>query len=70
MIPTIRGVYLSDLLDMSLSVPSFFAQNSIIAMGSIDAKISETASRTMNLLKSNPASLNDSAIQIIKNKLS
>ena len=36
-------------------------------MGSMDAKISETISRTMNLLKSNLPCVNDSERQIIKN---
>lgn len=66
-IPTISGVYLSDLLDMSLSVPSFFAQNKIIAIGNIDANINEINSKTMNLLKLNCPPLNDSIRQIIKN---
>lgn len=67
MIPTINGMNLSDRLDMSLSVPSFFAQNNMIAMGSMDAKISETTSNDMNLLKSNTLPLNESITQIIKN---
>ena len=66
-IPTMRGMYLSERLEMSLSVPSFFAQNNIIAMGSIDAKINETSSRTMNLFKLNSPPLNDSIKQMIKN---
>ena len=66
-IPTINGMYLSDLLEMSLSVPSFLAQNNMIAMGSMDAKISETTSNVMNLLKLNPPPLNESIMQIIKN---
>ena len=67
MIPTINGMNLSDLLEMSLSVPSFLAQNNIIAMGNMDAKIMDTASSVKNLLKSNPLPLNDNAKQIIKN---
>ena len=67
MIQTMSGMNLSDRLDMSLSVPSFLAQNNIIAMGSMDAKISETTSNIMNLLKSNPPPLNEIITQIIKN---
>jgi hypothetical protein len=36
-------------------------------MGSIDAKISETISKTMNSLKSNLPALNDNVRQMIKN---
>jgi methylglyoxal synthase len=67
MIPTMSGMKRSDLFDVSLSVPSFLAQNNMIAMGSMDAKISETTSNAMNLLKSNPLPLNESITQIIKN---
>ncbi len=67
MIPTINGMYLSDLFEMSLSVPSLLAQNNIIAMGSADAKINETTSNTINLLKSNPLPVTDNVKQIIKN---
>ena len=68
MIPTIRGMYLSDLFEMSLSVLSLFAQNSMIAIGKIDANTTETASRTMNFPKSNPLGANDNAAQIIRNR--
>ena len=67
MMPTMSGMYLSDLLEMSLSVPSFFAQKSMIAIGRMEAKISEMISMTMNLLKSNPSGVNDSVRHIIKN---
>ena len=66
-IPTINGVYLSLLFEISESVPSLLAQNSIIAIGRSEAKISEITSKTMNLLKSNPLLLNDSTEQMIKN---
>ena len=56
-IPTISGMYLSDLLEMSLSVLSLFTQNSMIAIGNIEANISETTSITMNFPKSNPSKL-------------
>jgi hypothetical protein len=36
-------------------------------MGNMDAKINETTSKTMNLLKSNPSLVNDNVKQIIKN---
>lgn len=67
-IPTIRGMYLSDLFEMSLSVFSFFAQNSMIAIGNIEANISETTSRTMNFPKSNPSAVNDNVRHIIRNR--
>ena len=65
--PTIRGMYLSDLFDMSLSVPSLLAQKSMIAMGRAEANTSETASITMNLETSNPSGVNESVRHIIKN---
>ena len=40
-IPTINGTNLSSLLEMSLSVLIFLAQNTIIAIGRRDAKIRE-----------------------------
>ena len=67
-IPTISGMYLSDLLEMSLSVLSLFTQNSMIAIGNMEANTSEMASRTMNLPKSNPFGVNDNAAQIMINK--
>ena len=66
-IPIIRGMYLSDLFEMSLSVPIFLAQNNIIAMGNMDANIIETNSKTMNLLKLNSPPLKDNIKHIIKN---
>lgn len=66
-IPTISGMYLSDLFDMSLSVPSFFAQNNIIAIGNIEAKINDIASNLTNFVKSNSPFVNDNVKQIIKN---
>ena len=65
--PTISGVNLSLLLEMSLSVPSFFAQYNMIAIGRTDAKTSEISSRAMNLDKLKTPSSNDSTIHIIKN---
>lgn len=66
-IPTIRGMYLSDLFDMSLSVPSFFAQNNIITIGNIEAKINDMASNLTNFVKSNSPFVKDNVKQIIKN---
>lgn len=62
--PTISGMYLSERLEMSLSVSSLLAQKRIIAMGSMDAKIIDTTSRTINSPKSNPDALNDIMIHI------
>jgi hypothetical protein len=67
MIPTISGMYLSDLFEMSLSVFSFLAQKRMIAIGSREAKTNETTSRTMNFEKSNPSGVNDNVRQIMKN---
>ena len=66
-IPTIRGMNLSDLFEMSLSVPIFLAQPSIITRGNIDANIIETNSKTMNSLKLKFVPLNDRKKQMIKN---
>ena len=66
-IPTISGMYRSDLFEMSLSVPSFLAQKRMIAIGRSEANISEITSRTMNFEMSNPPAVNDSVKQIIKN---
>ena len=65
--PTINGTNLSVLLDMSLSVPSFFAQVNIIIIGKIDEKTSEINSKTMNLDMLNSPFSNDSTTHIIKN---
>ena len=66
-IPTIRGMYLSDLLEMSLSVLSFLAQKRMIAIGRIEAKISETISNVTNFEMSNPSPVNDNIKQMTKN---
>ena len=66
-IPTIKGMYLSERLEMSLSVFSFFAQKRMIAIGKMDANTNEMTSKTMNLPKSNPLGVNDNAAQIIRN---
>ena len=68
MIPTINGMNLSDLFEMSLSVLSFLAQKRMIAIGNMEAKISEITSRTMNFPESNPFGPNDNVRQIMKNK--
>lgn len=65
--PTINGTNLSVLLDMSLSVPIFFAQPKIIAIGNIDEKTSEINSKTMNLDMLNSPFSKDSTMHIIKN---
>ena len=65
--PTINGTNLPVLLDMSLSVPSFFAQVNIIIIGKIDEKTSEINSKTMNLDMLNSPFSNDSTTHIIKN---
>lgn len=62
--PTINGVNRSVLLDMSLSVPSFFAQYRMIAIGSIDVNISDIIS---NVRKSVKLCLNVNVKQIIRN---
>jgi hypothetical protein len=64
--PTISGMYLSERFDMSLSVPSLFAQKRIMAIGRTDAKTRDMTSRTMNLDKSNPPGVNDNVAHIIK----
>ena len=51
MMPIMRGMNLSVLFEMSLSVPSFLAQNKIIAIGSADAKTIETNSKVIKLSK-------------------
>lgn len=65
--PTTSGAYLSDLLDMSLSLPSLVAQNKMIAIGKSEAKIKDITSKTMNLDKSNPLLVKDKVREIIKN---
>ena len=65
--PTIKGVNLSSRFDMSLSVLSFFAQNTIIAIGSIEANTIEIDSKRMNLAKLNWPFSNDNTIDIIRN---
>ena len=66
-IPTIKGIYLSDLFEMSLSVLSFLAQKRMIAIGRIEAKISETISNVTNFEMSNPSPVNDNVKQMTKN---
>lgn len=65
--PTTSGAYLSDLLDMSLSLPSLVVQNKMIAIGKSEAKIKDITSKTMNLDKSNPLLVKDKVREIIKN---
>ena len=48
MIPIIIGMNLSVLFEMSVSVPRRFAQNNIITIGRIDAKIKDITSSTIN----------------------
>ena len=68
MIPTTRGTKRSVRFEMSLSVPIFLAQASMIAIGNIDEKTSEISSRTMNLDMLNMPLSYESTIDIIKNK--
>lgn len=65
--PTTSGAYLSDLLDMFLSLPSLVVQNKMIAIGKSEAKIKDITSKTMNLDKSNPLLVKDKVREIIKN---
>lgn len=66
-IPTTNGVYLSWRFEMSESVFSFLAQNTIIAIGNIDANTNEINSKTINLFMSNVPFSKDKIKQIIKN---
>ena len=63
MVPIISGVKRSSLLEMSLSLPLFLAQNNMIAIGKIDAKTREINSKSGNSHKL----LIDNVKHIIKN---
>ena len=65
--PMISGIKRSCLLEMSLSVFNFLAQNRIIAIGKIEAKTSEINSKTTNLYKSKTPFSKESTIHINKN---
>ena len=68
MIPIINGMNLSWRLEMSLSVLSFLAQYTMIAIGKTEAKTRDMISRTMNLPKLNAPFSKDNTRHIIKNR--
>lgn len=66
-IPIIKGIYLSERFEMSLSVPMRFAHKRMIAKGRAEVNINDISSRTANFDMLNVPFSNDKTVHIIRN---